>query len=318
MSLRVLPRSARLSIMLLRWARHVQLLFQLSRPLPVMAWSACAIVLGAAAAPPAAPRHWGLLGCGALCAILLHGITAHAVNDVADWRSGTDRLSPGLLSGGSGVLHRGLTAPHLTRWGLGAAATAAALAVYLAATVSTWLLLFYVIGLWTAIAYSHPPWRLAYRPLAGEWLAAWPSAFALVTATALLLSGTITPTVLAAAVAHATLSIAWLMQHHLPDIDADLKAVPAKYTTPAAVATRWGRQAAVWPGLAYYILALCWGLYTATTVNAAFWLTAAAATAGIFFTAATKPADVRHTTALEIVMIGLAAGHAIILALLLA
>lgn len=317
MSLRTLPRAARLSIMLLRWTRHLQLLSRLARPLPVLAWSACAIILGVGAAPPAV-RHWGWLWSGAVCAMLLHAITAHALNDIADWHSGTDRLSPGLLSGGSGVLRRGLTVLRLTRWGVYAAIAATCLAIYLAIAVSAWLLLFYAIGLWAAIAYSHFPWRLAYHPLAGEWLAAWPSAFALVAATALLSSGTITATVIAAAVAHATMSVAWLMQHHLPDIDADLRAIPIKLTTPAAAARRWGRRAAVWPGMVYYALALCWGLYAANGINAAFAFTSIAAIIGLLLTAATQPADIRQTSRLELTMIGLAAGHALILAALLA
>lgn len=315
MSPYILSRQGKLLMMLLRLAQYIRLMAQLTRPLPVLAWSGCAMLLGAAAAPPGTPRPWGPLLCSLISVVLLHGVTAHALNDVADWRSGTDHLSPNLLSGGSGVLRRGLSLLRLMRWSQAGAMLATAMAAYLAVTISPWLLLFYAIGLWAAIAYSHPPWRLAYRPLVGEWLAAWPSAFAVVVATTLLWSGTITATAAAAAAAHATLSIAWLMQHHLPDIDADLAAVPIKLTTPAAAAVRWGRRAAVIPGLTYYLLALAWGLYCAGVLNRAFFVTAAAASAGVFFTLAVRPADARHTTALEIIMILLAMGHAFVLAL---
>lgn len=41
---------------------------------------------------------------GAVC---IHGMLTHTLNDIADYQSGTDQHSPGILSGGSGVLQNG-------------------------------------------------------------------------------------------------------------------------------------------------------------------------------------------------------------------
>ena len=45
--------------------------------------------------------------------VLLQGLVAHCVNEIADWRSGTDRdPSPRVISGGSKVIASGLLGPR--------------------------------------------------------------------------------------------------------------------------------------------------------------------------------------------------------------
>ncbi|WP_228409453.1 UbiA prenyltransferase family protein [Radiobacillus deserti] len=51
---------------------------------------------------------YSILGLLLFAAFIVHGLLTHLLNDWADHRSGTDLHSPGILSGGSGVIQSGL------------------------------------------------------------------------------------------------------------------------------------------------------------------------------------------------------------------
>ena len=81
---------------------------------PCCSWSYTAITLGTAHGlarrgrdlRPGLPR-------GRAVGVLLQGLVAHCVNEIADWRSGTDRdPSPRVISGGSKVIASGLLGPR--------------------------------------------------------------------------------------------------------------------------------------------------------------------------------------------------------------
>ena len=99
--------------------------------------------------------------------VLLQGLVAHCVNEIADWRSGTDRdPSPRVISGGSKVIASGLLGPRdlaarrhgrgrspPPRWG------------WWPRRLWGWVLLAYgLAGLAGAVLYTLPPVRAAYRP----------------------------------------------------------------------------------------------------------------------------------------------------------
>lgn len=234
-------------------------LWALFRSVPVLSWSVSDVGLGLAAAVGAA----GWKASFALDSLLVligatafQGILAHGVNDLEDWRSGTDPLSPGLLSGGSRVIPRSLMSERQVAWAAAGAAVlglgcAAALHVRHGAVV--WPVA--AVGLWSAVAYTLPPLRLAYRPLVGELVAGWPAPVAIIVGTFTVLAGRPGPGVWAAGAVQATFSVAWVMQHHLPDVPADLRAGPPKLTTPAWVARRWGPRAARLVPAGYYAVA---------------------------------------------------------------
>ena len=76
--------------------------------------------------------------------VLLQGLVAHSVNEIADWRSGTDRdPAPRVISGGSKVIASGLLRPRdLALIGVAAAVAAAVIGLVAAATWG-WVLLIY-------------------------------------------------------------------------------------------------------------------------------------------------------------------------------
>ncbi|MEK6810221.1 MAG: prenyltransferase, partial [Candidatus Thermoplasmatota archaeon] len=80
------------------------------RAIPVLLWSFTAIVLGTGIAVAEAGRFDPWLFVEALLiGVLIQGYETHAVNEIYDWRSGTDGdPSPRVLSGGSRVLLAGL------------------------------------------------------------------------------------------------------------------------------------------------------------------------------------------------------------------
>jgi len=80
-------------------------LYTLIRVFPVLSWgiSSSLVGLGFSYTMNNSIR-WMDYGLIILLIILVHGVVSHAFNDREDWLSGTDQLSPGILSGGSGVI----------------------------------------------------------------------------------------------------------------------------------------------------------------------------------------------------------------------
>lgn len=189
-------------------------------------------------------------------AFAIHGVLTHAFNDYSDHLSGTDTLSPALLSGGSRVIQEGRISPEaLLTLGkaLGGLLLAGALAAALLGFVPVTVLL--VIGVWAAASYSLPPFQFSYRPLAGEWLSLFPSIFVLGLAGPWLILGSIPEWGYQNAAVNALLCLAWVMVHHIPDQKADQQASPMKETTVVWAASRFGPAAAKAPALIYLILA---------------------------------------------------------------
>src|SRR2546425_3274030 len=92
------------------WRRKALGWFLEFRTIPVLLWSYTSVALGTALAFIDAPRIdvvWFLVAMA--LAGLVQGWETHAINEIFDWRSGTDRHgSPRALSGGSKVLNLGL------------------------------------------------------------------------------------------------------------------------------------------------------------------------------------------------------------------
>src|SRR5438874_1328763 len=76
------------------------------RIVPVLLWSFAALTAGTALAWHHGGRHDLWLYAGVvLLGVLIQGLLAHTVNDVVDWRSGTDaHPAPRAISGGSKVI----------------------------------------------------------------------------------------------------------------------------------------------------------------------------------------------------------------------
>ncbi|MEW6724076.1 MAG: prenyltransferase [Bacillota bacterium] len=305
-----------------RMRRTILGLAVLTRALPVLSWSMSAAMIGAALAwdrPALASwagedRHrWPLLLSVAAIAWLIQGIAAHAINDAADWRSGTDRLSVGRLSGGSGVVRRGLLASrHLPLIAALALVAAGLVAHQLALTLGPVTWAFLGTGVWAAVAYTTNPLRLAYRPILGEWLAPFPAVVACTVGSCFVLTGSIDRQSILYGALHGLFCLAWLMQHHLADIPADLAARPPKMTTPAWIAHHWGLSTARWPSVIYFAAAGGFALVAGGPIPITLLLVSVGAILG----ACTDPASPDDIARKELVMIGISIANAVSLAAL--
>ena len=217
------------------------------RVIPVLLWSFSALTVGTAlAAHGRSLEVWYYVGAVVLGA-LIQGLLAHCVNEVADWRSGTDRHpSPRVISGGSKVIVAGL---------LGERALLATFAVALLATTVLGLALvaarglvvlpFGLVGVAGAILYTLPPVRAAYRPFLGEAIAFTCLADCVVGAHVLQGGSAVDAATVATAVAVAAYAVGMLMVHHYLDHDADRAATPPKVTTIVRLGLVRGRHYAI-------------------------------------------------------------------------
>ena len=217
------------------------------RVIPVLLWSFSALTLGTALGADRAGMldHWYYLGAIAL-GVLIQGLLAHTVNEIEDWRSGTDRdPSPRMLSGGSKVIVNGLLSARALRVVfLVALLLTVTLGLVMVAARGLVMLPFGLIGVVGAIAYTLPPVRAAYRPIAGEAIAFVCMGACVVGAALLQIPGLDSATWLAAA-AVAAYTVSMLMVHHYLDHDADSAARPRKVTTIVWLGLERGRRYAI-------------------------------------------------------------------------
>lgn len=291
------------------------------RLVPVLSWSATSFALGIVPAfrmSTSIGINWWHVTLIVLSGLILHGITAHACNDLEDWRSGTDRVSPGIISGGSGVIKNGLLSERqLVLACLAGLLLPIAAGLYLTKQRGQLVLGFLLLGTWSALSYTLPPFRFSYRPLLGEWLSAFPTILCCTTGSFFILTGYLSGNVLAAGVIHGLFSLGWLMQHHLPDIAADLSASPPKVTTPAFFSLRWGTGSSRLVPVIYFSLAALAGLLAGTYIDPIFFIVLPPATFCIYLAHTTAPLDIADITMREKIMLLVTAGHATVLAVLL-
>jgi 1,4-dihydroxy-2-naphthoate octaprenyltransferase len=271
------------------------------RVVPLLLWSFSGVALGTAVGWEDGARSHGLFLAAAGIGALLQGFVAHTVNDVADWRSGTDRdPAPRLLSGGSPVLGAGLlTERELHRLGITAGVVATGAGFWVAAERGWWLLSLGALGLIGAVGYTLPPVRAAYRPFAGETIA-FVCVAACVIGGAGVQTGTPSWDAVLVGAAHAASCVAMLMLHHYLDRGPDARAVPRKTTTIVYLGRRARRY-----GIGWSIVALL--LWTVTAIQVTPGLVAATvgAALGVAAHAVVQPDDHPSVTRVELAVIGL-------------
>lgn len=251
--------------------------------------------------------------------LALHCVTGHAYNDYADWQSGTDKLSPGILSGGSGVIEEGLLNERgLLYIGLAGMALPVIIGFYFYSLRGVNVIYVLLIGIWAGAAYSLPPFRLAYRPLAGEWLALFPAFISITAGSFFILTGEVSRQVITAGIIHGLVTLGWIMQHHLADIESDLKAVPVKITTPALVFNKWGLCAARFVPAVYFFFAAVTSIAGGIMIKPFLALSVIPSCLCIYLAFITDPSDLRSITSEELKMLAAASVNAAVLAVLLA
>lgn len=282
------------------------------RIIPVLLWSFSAITLGTALGAGDDVQGWYYLGAVAL-GVLIQGVLAHTVNELEDWRSGTDRhASPRIISGGSKVLVAGLLTPRALRL-LFVAAFALTTVIGLALVASRGLIMlpFGLAGVAGAVLYTQPPVRAAYRPFVGEAIAC-TCLWLCVTGAAVLQGARISPSIAVAALAVAAYAVGMLMMHHYLDHDADRSASPPKTTTIVRLGLTRGRQYAI----GWASVALAAAVVAALAHHELLPLVVAYA-AGLACHLRTRPADVASVTTNELAVIFFGIAGALISAALL-
>jgi 1,4-dihydroxy-2-naphthoate octaprenyltransferase len=289
------------------WRRRLLGLYLEVRVIPVLLWSFTAITLGTAlavrdGADLSVPGYLAAVAVG----VLLQGLVAHAVNEIADWRSGTDAdPSPRVISGGSKVIASGLLTPgELRAVGIGAAAAAAVLGLAAAATWGWALALYGLGGLAGAVLYTLPPVRAAYRPLAGEAIAL-TCIWGCTTGAYLLQRGSLSGDAAVLGLAHAASCVAMLMMHHYLDRGPDSRALPPKITTMVRLGDAGRRYAVAWAALALGLAALL-----AAWADGAFALLAVGLALALALHLAVEPDDPASVTRAElgVILLGIVAG----------
>ena len=238
--------------------------------------------------------------------MLLQGLVAHCVNEIADWRSGTDRdPAPRVISGGSKVIASGLLGTRELRLVGFAAAIAATVLGILAAAEWGWILLAYgAAGLAGAVLYTLPPVRAAYRPFIGE-AVAFVCIWGCTTGAYVLQRGELSGGAALAGIAYAASCVAMLMMHHYLDRIPDSRALPPKTTTIVLLGRAGRRYAVLWAAIA--LVGAC--LLTAL-VDDRFAIAAAAFAAALAVHAGVDPSDPASVTRgeLAVIVLGMAGG----------
>jgi len=266
------------------------------RVIPVLLWSFSAITLGTALAARAGDLHaWWYLGAVSL-GVLIQGLLAHTVNELEDWRSGTDRhASPRVISGGSKVLVAGLLTERVLVVVFAFAFLATTvLGLALVAARGLEVLPFGLAGVAGAVLYTLPPVRAAYRPFVGEGVA-FGCLWLCVAGAAVLQHGDLGTVTVLTGVAAAAYAVSMLMVHHYLDRDADAAATPRKVTTIVLLGLERGHAYAI----GWCVLALA-AATAATAAQPRLAPLVVAYAAGLMLHVRCRPGDVGSVTKCEL------------------
>jgi len=278
------------------------------RLIPVLLWSFTAVTLGTALAyHESGLLDWRWFLATLAIATLVQGFETHAVNEIYDWRSGTDRADvPRALSGGSKVLNRGLlTIREL--WVVFAVSSALVtiLASYLVVARSWTVLVFVLPGYVSGLFYTMPPIRTSYRPFVGELSGGFLGVLLCVLGGYYVQTLTLSASAIIASTAYACVCVAMLLMHHYLDVEADLAATPPKRTTIAFL----GRRAGKLYTIAYALAALA-GFGVLALWSPLFWAAVPFAALALVAQVRTRPADPASVTKneLAVIQLGIATG----------
>lgn len=279
------------------------------RLIPVLLWSYTSVVLGTALAAWEQGTFSPILLVLALALSgLVQGWVTHSVNEIYDWRSGTDGDSkPRALSGGSKVRNLGILSER-DLWVIFAVSSiaVAVLGAYVALFRAVWLIALVVVGYALGVAYTAPPVATAYRPFLGEWLGGFPGVLLAGLGAYGIQARTLSWTAVAALGAHALVCSAMLVMHHYQDASSDARALPVKRTTVVVLGSARSRQYAALLAAGAAVLDIILGIL----VQPAFLIGAALSLAAAVVHARTDVASLASTTRneLRIIQLGIAGG----------
>jgi 1,4-dihydroxy-2-naphthoate octaprenyltransferase len=293
-------------------------LWKLFRVIPVLTFSGSLMLINIAFARRYGTALWYHVLPLIVGIFMINGFLGHSLNDINDWESGTDRVSQGILSGGSKVLKEGLFHKDaLSRVAFLSLLAILLIGLYLCLFRGLPVLVALAIGIFTAWAYTCPPLRLAYKPFLGELMGLWVSGVVLATASYFVLTGDFHRVPFVAGVIQTTLLVGWIMQHHIPDIPADLAATPRKLTTPAFFFLLWGPRGAAVPSIFYYSLGAVLSFLGFFYIHEIFAWMLLPSFVGIWAGVTTDTVDVYDVTKRQLITTAAIVANSVIFALLI-
>ena len=291
------------------WSRTAKGWFLEFRLIPVLLWSYTAVVLGTAVAS-ADLGGFDLLWFAVALGLggLIQGWATHAINEIYDWRSGTDRIDgPRALSGGSHVRNLSLLGEG-DLWLIFAASSAAiaALTIWVVVARAAWLAILVLAGYILGVAYTVPPIATAYRPFAGEWVGGFPGVLLSGLGAYAIQTRQLSIVAVLALSAHALVCMGMLIVHHYLDAQMDARALPQKRTSVVALGFRKAkRYAAGMTAIAAILYAAL-----ALAVRQEFILGALFTAPAVWIHLRIQPTDLKSVTRgeLQVIQLGIAAG----------
>jgi len=206
----------------------VTALFKLFRWKPVAAWGAVGILIAVSCAVSSGlPVDWLNLLIAAGIVLLVQGIIAHGINDLADEQ--VDRIAPIEATGRSKILVSG----EMTRSCMGVIVSSAAvlsllLLILLVVRVDYGVLFFAGVAVYAAFGYSEKPLRLGWRPFS-ELTVVVPVITALICGVEYVMIGAVTITSIYIGISYGFFNASWFMYSRAQDFWAD--TVMGKNTT---------------------------------------------------------------------------------------
>lgn len=253
-----------LATRLFRWLVVTRAPFLTAAIVPVLVGAAWAAATGRAESFP-----WLLFVLAMVAGMALH-VAANTFNDYFDWTSGTDPANNNYfltLSGGSRSIELGLISERLLfRLALGALAVATAIGVALAFLVGPEVLLFGLVGAFSAYFYTAPPLRLAARRGLGELLVGLNFGPLMVAGTVYVLTGTLSWLDLFVGLPVGLLITAVLWINQFPDAASD--EATGKHNLVVVLGkrrARWGYLLAVAGAFALVVAGVLGGALPTTT-----------------------------------------------------
>lgn len=266
------------------WRDIAKGLFMEIRIIPVLVWAFTSIVIGTALAYVETGMftlYNFILAMSVAC--IVQGYPTHAANEIVDWLSGTDEEG----FGGSKVIREGLLSVRDLKIVLVVSmSVVVALSALVVFTIDMRLIWFGIVGIAASLFYSLPPFKLAYRPFAGEWIGGFVGIFVAVTGGYYIQAFELSPVAVLAGVAVGVSDIAIMEMFHTIDYKADKDADPQKKTTMVFL----GRK----KGQIYVIAHICGAAFLLWVLTSMYWqfvVLAVGTTMCIYFYCDYNPVD---------------------------
>jgi len=250
---------------------------------PVTAWGVVGVMIAVACAITSGiPIDWINLLLVGVTILIIQGIIAHGVNDLADEE--VDRIAPIKETGRSKILVSG----EMTRRSLSAIISAAVLTVFLliillAIRAGPVVFFFAAFACYAVFGYSCKPLKLGWTPFA-ELTVVVPTITMLIAGVMYVMTSTVTSLTLMVGVSYGFFNASWFMYSRAQDYEADKAA--GKRTTIVSLGLDATRECAImylFIGFVFSVFAAVYMHFTAGVI-----LVAAYAIPALVYTIAIK------------------------------